>query len=184
MSQRLGTQNRQEGQIGQLRATISHAICPKHLQAGSRRPHTRLRCVGFQAAGAPAPGRQTDSKDQPIASRPTLSKDLSSTGQQPRPAAVTPKQAVPVEARGALQEASGNAVAAKQQDAERMQAAEEASTSGREYWQVMRPYLLFKAHKLALNLNCSRIMGSALPDTAAAHSCHCSFLFLSDQQVT
>ncbi|CAK0783513.1 hypothetical protein CVIRNUC_006712 [Coccomyxa viridis] len=137
MNQRLGAQNRQEGQIGQYRATISHAICPKHLQAGSRRPHTRLRCVGFQAAGAPAPGRQTNSKDQSIASRPTQSKDLSSTDQQPRPAAVTANQAVPVEARGALQEASGNAVAAKQQDAERMQAAEEASTSGREYWQEL-----------------------------------------------
>ena len=194
MSQHLGRQNHQEGQIGQCRATLCHATCPRHLQAGSTMPRTRLTCVGFQAAGAPATGRQKDSKDHLLPSRPTSSKDVSSTGQQSQSAAGTPKQAVPVEPRGALQEASGNAVAAKQQDAERMQAADEASTSGREYWQVMRPSLLChirslpfnsdrvfvilsqcprpKAHHQALHLDCSHTMGSKLSglseDTAAA----------------
>ena len=142
MSQRLGRQNRQEGQMGGNWGSASHATCPRHLQTGSMMPHTRLRCVSFQAAGAPAPGRQEKSKDQSIASRPILSKDASSTGQHSRSAPGTPKQTVPGEPRGAVQEASYSAVAAKQQHAERMQAAEEASTSGREYWQVMRPSLV------------------------------------------
>ena len=149
MSQRLGRQSHQEGQIGQHRATMSHATCPRHLPAGSRISHTRLRCVGFQAAGAPDPGRQEVSKDESGISRPTLSNNVSSSSQQSQSAAGTPKRAVPIVARGALQEASGKAVAAKQQDAERMQAAEEASTSGREYWQVMQPSLLCYMHSLS-----------------------------------
>ena len=141
MSQCLGGQNCQDGQIGQFRATVSHATYLRHLQASSMLPRTRLRCVGFQAAGAPAPGMQKVSKDQSSTSRSTISKDASNTGQQPRPAAGVPKQTVPVEP-GVLHKANGNVAAAKQQDADRMQAAEEASTSGREYWQVMLPPLL------------------------------------------
>ena len=143
MSQHLGsTEPTRRGRLG-------NAGLPYVMQPALGTFKLAQRCLGHdldvlafkQLAHQPQGGRKNSKDHLQLRQDPRQSKDVSSTGQQSQSAAGTPKQAVPVEPRGALQEASGNAVAAKQQDAERMQAAEEASTSGREYWQVMRPSL-------------------------------------------
>ena len=101
-------------------------------------PYSRLRCLSFQGAITPATGKQPPSKEPPGAAKLTPSSNATSSGKQfvfP-----TDKSQATEHGKGGpqSQDAGTTATAAgeQQQQQERVQASENASTSGREYWQV------------------------------------------------
>ena len=99
---------------------------------------SRLRCLSFQSTTSAATGKQPPSTPPPSLERPPTSQHAASSSQQ-QSLRHEPSQGKAVGGTAVKRQdaASGAATAAgKQQDANRIQASEDATTSGREYWQV------------------------------------------------
>ena len=98
---------------------------------------SRLRCLSFQSTTSSATGKQPPTKPAPSIARPPNTKDAASSSQQP---SVMHESSQGKAAGGAAVQrqvsASNDTAAAGKQDADRIQASEDATTSGREYWQV------------------------------------------------
>ena len=75
---------------------------------------SRLRCLSFQSTTSSATGKQPPSRPPASLERPPRTQNANS--------------------------ASNDTAAAGKQDADRIQASEDATTSGREYWQVSNLY--------------------------------------------
>lgn len=99
---------------------------------------SRLRCLSFQSTTSSATGKQSPSRPPPILGRPSNSDHAaSSSQQQSRMDEPSHGRTIGGTAVQRQDYASGAATAAgKQQDAHRIQASGDATTSGREYWQV------------------------------------------------
>lgn len=98
---------------------------------------SRLRCLSFQSTTSAATGKQPPSRPPPTLARPPQTKDVASSSQQPSLMQdLSQEKAVDGTAVQRQDSASSDAIAAGKQDADRIQASEDATTSGREYWQV------------------------------------------------
>lgn len=115
----------------------SEAMCLKRwIPAVSAPPCSRLRCVSFQGSTSPATGKQPVSRQAQTAFRPSPIEHAASSGQQ-QPSAVSTSKTTMVEQIGVQSRNLGSTnAAAGEQIADRIQASEDTSTSGREYWQV------------------------------------------------
>jgi len=112
-------------------------MCLKRwIPAVSAPPCSRLRCVSFQGSTSPATGKQPVSRQALTAFRPSPIEHAASSGQQ-QPSAVSTSKTTMVEQIGVQSRNLGSTnAAAGEQIADRIQASEDTSTSGREYWQV------------------------------------------------
>ena len=113
------------------------AVCLKRgLPAVSAPPYSRLRCVSFQGSSPPATGKQPISRQAQNAVSPSPIEHAASSGQQ-QPSPVSTSKTNMVRQTGVQSQNLGSTnAAAGEQNADRIQASEDASTSGREYWQV------------------------------------------------
>ena len=102
-------------------------------------PYSRLRCLSFQGAITPATGKQPPSKEPSGAAKLTSSSDATSSGKQFLFPTDKSSQANEHGKGGPQSQDAGTTATAageQQQQQERVVASENASTSGREYWQV------------------------------------------------
>jgi hypothetical protein len=142
-------------------------------------PYSRLRCLSFQGATPAATGKQPPSREPPGAAKLTPSSNATSS--------VSPTDESQATEHGKAgsqnQDAGTTATAAgeqqQQQQQERVQASENASTSGREYWQV-RP---IACHFFHLAHPCSFMLHTRLPAFSIVSLCRLDTCFTKLLQV-
>lgn len=141
-------------------------------------PYSRLGCLSFQGATTPATGKQPPSREPPGAAKLTPSSNATSS--------VSPTDKSQATEHGKVgsqsQDAGTTATAAgeqQQQQQERVQASENASTSGREYWQV-RP---IACHFFHLAHPCSFMLHARLPACSTVSLCRLNTCFTKLLQV-
>ena len=98
---------------------------------------SRLRCLSFQSTTSSATGKQPPSRSPPSIATSPQSGFAAGSIQQQVSAHDMPQAKVPGETNVRSQDSSsGSSSATAKLDADRIQASGDASTSGREYWQV------------------------------------------------
>ena len=99
-------------------------------------PYSRLRCLSFQGVTTPATGKQPPSREPPGAAKLTPSSNATSSVSPTDISQATEHGKVGSQSQDAGTTATAAGEQQQQQQQQRVQASENTSTSGREYWQV------------------------------------------------